>query len=469
MGALADLIDRRAAQQAGTAYLRDARDGRAVTYADLAAAARRWAAHLDAEDVPPGGRVLLSLTEPVELAVAHLSVIAAGRISVPVDPDAPAADLDRTIAATTPSLIVRSVPELPEPAGPGQDRPADRPAGGVQLHTSGSTGEPKVVHLTEDQLLHVARCVADHNQLEPTDVGYSPLPLFHINAQVVAVLATLVAGARLVVDRRFSRSGFPRMLDEFGVSWVNGVPAILTILAADPVPPGAHRLRFVRSASAPLPVAIKQQIQSRWGTVVVESYGMTEAASQITATPLSGGAPEGSAGRPVGTEVRIKDGHLQIRGRGVITGYVGGRAADRFDEDGWLDTGDLGRIDQDGFVFVLGRADDVINRGGELIYPREVEEVLLRDERVREAVVVGRPDPILGQVPVALVVAESCDFGQLLDALRERCAGELSRFKRPADIRVVASLPKGSTGKIRRRAVLADEHAATPQNEGTPA
>ena len=162
---------------------------------------------------------------------------------------------------------------------------------------------------------------------------------------------------------------------------------------------------------------------ARTGLPVVESYGMTEAASQITATALpSGPHRPGSVGRPVGTEVRVVDerdvpcatgvvGRVRIRGAGVINGYVDGAAADRFDAAGWLDTADLGALDADGYLYLHGRADDVVNRGGELVHPVEVEEVLLGDPAVVEAVVAGRPHDVLGAVPVALVRTEP-DAGQ---------------------------------------------------------
>src|SRR5262249_23317518 len=147
-----------------------------------------------------------------------------------------------------------------------------------------------------------------HHQLCATDRGFNPLPLFHINAEVVALLATLVAGGTLVLDKRFHRTGFWQLLVDKGITWVNAVPAILSILALNNVPavpalvPG---LRFIRSASAPLPAAAREQIALQTGVTVVESYGMTEAASQITATPLDGGHPRGSVGRPVGVELEI--------------------------------------------------------------------------------------------------------------------------------------------------------------------
>ena len=220
-----------------------------------------------------------------------------------------------------------------------------------------------------------------------SDRGYCSLPLFHVNAEVVGLLATLCAGAYLAVDRKFSRRGFWGMIRELRISWINAVPAIISILAMDPpaVPP--HGVRFVRSASAPLPLAALERFEEGFGIPIVETYGMTEAASMITANPVDGVRKPGSAGRPAGTEVRVVNvpemgpitacgpsevGRVQIRGAGVITAYASGGRPGVISPDGWLDTSDLGYLDADGYLFLVGRSDDVINRGGEKIYPREI-------------------------------------------------------------------------------------------------
>jgi oxalate---CoA ligase len=506
-GGLARLVATRAQQHGERSFLEDARGGRALTYARLAELVRQRAAELDAAAIPYGARVLIDIENPVPFCAAYLGVIAAGRCAVPVDPLAPVAELARTVNLARPEVMIgdrahrvtcSGVPPLrpvspddktgaaarrarklhrgrsprSEPAPCSEPAPRSEPApypqrpGSVLLLTSGSTGTPKAVELTEDRLLHVARAVARHHQLTPADRGFSPLPLFHINAQVVALLASLQAGAALLVDRRFRRHGFWEKLAERGVTWINAVPAILTILAGYPVPVRPPGLRFVRSASAPLPMAVRHRIESRTSVPVVESYGMTEAASQITATPLDGSAPPGSCGRPAGAEAEVRDsggrplpagttGQIWIRGAGVIDGYADGRVPERFDGGGWLNTGDLGYVDGAGFLFLTGRSDDVINRGGELLYPREIEEVLMADSAVRDAVVVGRPDPILGQVPVAYVIPAqgpetAAGLQHLLDVLAARCSAELSRFKRPEAIYVVDDLPRAATGKIQR-------------------
>jgi acyl-CoA synthetase (AMP-forming)/AMP-acid ligase II len=187
--------------------------------------------------------------------------------------------------------------------------------------------------------------------------------------------------------------------------------------------------------------------------------------------PLDGSGPAGSCGRPVGVELQIRDtdgrpvpagtsGTVWLRGPGVIRGYAAGAAAGRFDPDGWLNTRDLGHLDDAGFLFLAGRTDDVINRGGEMLYPREIEEVLIADPAVQDAVVVGRPSPVLGQVPVAYVIpaedpATADHLQVLLGRLNGRCAAELSRFKVPEAIYVVQDLPRAATGKVKRHVLAA--------------
>lgn len=477
---LAALIADRAARRAGSTFLEDARSDRTVGYGDLAALTGRWSALLN-EHVSLGNAVVLDIADPLIFATTYLSVIAAGRCAIPVDPNAPLAERRRTLGALPVSAVIGDTPDLAEsldlpalPTTPGPQTSTGRGRGAVVLATSGSTGTPKAMRLEEGQLLHVAAAVARHNHLGSTDRGFNPLPLFHINAQVVALLATLHAGGCLVLDQRFHATGFWQLLAGKRITWLNAVPAILGVLtvhgatAAD-APAG---LRFIRSASAPLPAPVRERISAVTGVPIVESYGMTEAASQITATPLGERTPPGSCGRPVGIELQVRDsqnrvlrtdtvGRVHIRGDGVIGGYLGGRAAERFDAQGWLDTGDLGRIDADGFLYLVGRCDDVINRGGELLYPREIEEVLQADPGVRDVVVVGREDPILGNVPIAYIIpAHAGDHPTLLRELQQRCRDGLSRTKQPAEILLVEDFPRAPTGKVQRHRLRNREQVA---------
>lgn len=465
---LRGLIGLHDATNSRAVFLRDARSPRVLTQHALSRAVRAWSGELAARGFAPGARVLVDVDDPLAFAVTHLSLVAAGYASAPLDPAAPSAEAERARRALRPDvgLTDRAGPGVPvdpatglpaEPAG--APREPDGPAGAAVLLTSGSTGPPKTVVLPEAQLMHVGRAVARHHRLSPGDRGFSPLPLFHVNAQVVGLLGSLVGGAELVLDRRFRRTGFWELLVEHDVTWLNAAPALLSVLARSGLGPVPPRLRFVRSASAPLPPAVRTAVQDALGVPVVESYGMTEAASQITATPLDGGQDGGigSVGTVVDGELEVvghdgrprptgETGRVRIRGAGVIRAHEGGEPF----PDGWLDTSDLGRLDAEGRLFLVGRADDVVNRGGELVHPREVEEVLLAEPGVVEAVVVGRPDEVLGQVPVALVRGTGDD---LVAALRRRCTERLARYKRPAEILLVESLPVGPTGKVRRAEV----------------
>jgi acyl-CoA synthetase (AMP-forming)/AMP-acid ligase II len=334
------------------------------------------------------------------------------------------------------------------------------------LRSSGTTGRPKVVALDQRQLLHTARSVVEHHGLSEDDRAFSALPLFHINAEVVVLLAALVSGGTVVLDDRFHARDFWARVLEHDCTWVNAVPAIVARLV-DLGPPPALALRFVRSASAPLAPPLRQRFEAMTGVPVVETYGMTEAGSQIAAGPLDGSGKPGSVGRPVGVELRVRDrrrpvppgvvGSIEIRGPGVIRRYVSG-GEDRIDAEGWLVTGDLGRLDADGDLFLCGRSDDVINRGGEKVYPREIEEILLEDPAITGAVVVAGEDLVFGQVPLAYVTVRGVDGaaahrqGEAVAAQAlERCTKALPRAKRPQRIGVLADLPRGATGKVLRR------------------
>ena len=274
----------------------------------------------------------------------------------------------------------------------------------------------------------------------------------------------------LVLDAGFHRSRFWATARAHGVTWINAAPAIIHILGAaddDGTAAAPQSLTFVRSASAPLPAAARERFERRFGVPIVESYGMTEAAGMITVNSLHRERKPASAGSPAGVSLRVVDddgrsvpagmlGAVQISGPSVITGYLDGERADRFTDDGWLSTGDLGHLDADGDLFLAGRSDDVINRGGEMVHPREVEDVLLDHLLVSSAAVVGLPDEKLGQRVVALIVRDDRDASrtdeEIADQLEELAREHLSAFKRPSEYRFVAELPVGSTGKIRHGA-----------------
>jgi oxalate---CoA ligase len=474
---IAEWIDEAAADRGDASYLEDAAGSGALTFAGLRRVTAGWARCLDRAGVAPGAAVALRLPDPLGYATALVGIIGSGRVVVPLDPAAPGSEVSRMLAVARPQAMVCDPPVDDLPVDLTVLRPTEvlaedavrsswpesgGGAGGIFLCTSGTTGTPKGILLRDDQLGHVAAAVASHHRLSPADRGYCCLPLFHINAEVVGLLGTLAARACLVLDRKFSRRGFWPLIEEKRITWINAVPAIITVLAMDPFAaerPGG-RVRFIRSASAPLAPAALERFEQAFGIPVVETYGMTEAASMITANPLDGPRKAGSVGLPAGAEVRVVPipgaadavGRVQIRGRGVITEYASGGTTGAVDPEGWLDTGDLGYLDSDGYLFLAGRSDDVINRGGEKIYPREIEDFLLAQDGVSSAAVVAAHDEVLGERPVAYVVPTgSWSADKLEYALREACEEGLPRARRPSAFFVVEEMPLGRTGKISRR------------------
>lgn len=494
---LGALIERRAEQDPGHVLFEDARSDRVVTAHDLARAVAVWHARFDEAGLGASSAVLIDADDPLTTAVLQLAAVSGGLRALTVDAGAGDGEPTRlaglvrgagmTVGDRGSHRSVAGAPWTSVGAGllPGEARDgiaapgADAPGeGAAVLFTSGSTGTPKGVELPERQMLRVAREIAEHLGLGPGDRGFNPLPLAHVNPQVVGVLSAVVAGSTVVLDARFRRTGFWELLRERRITWLNAVPAILAVLARTGELDPPTSLRFIRSASAPLPDAVRTAFA---GIPFVLSWGMTEGASQITTTDAEDAATVRGVGRPPSAQIQVRDdagsvlptgetGELWIRGPGVIRRYLFAAAADRFDTDGWLRTGDLGSLDADGAVTLAGRADDVINRGGEKVAPADVEAVLLEDPAVLEAVVVARPDEVLGQVPVAyLIPVDGATID--LDAIRARCE-QLPRFKRPVEVLVVDDLPRAAAGKVRRsevRAMARDAVTPTPADAPPPA
>lgn len=505
---LRDLIDSRAAANLGPAFIEGLTD-REIRWSEIAARTTQWTELVEREQIPPSARIGLLVADPLGMAAAFLATLTSGRTTIPLDPNGMPSELAEQCARLEVSEVIACAESLGantatlaadglriwalddqglhlaagSPALPGKPHAAPQGTSEVALilSSSGTTGTPKLMPLRLDSLLDCANGVVAHNSLNPEDRGYSPLPLFHINGLIVGIVAALLGGYSLVLDRRFSASRFWEVADRHGVTWINIVPAIISLLAHRPAPPAqvSERVRFARSASAPLPLATLDRFEQLTGIVILETYGMTECASQITANPRPPAVRKpGSVGVPVDLELRVTDekrhrvapgvvGSVEVRGRRIVTEYwapAGSEERSRpaLDSQGWLTTGDIGYLDVDGYLFLAGRSDDVINRGGEKVYPREIEEVLLNDPGVDVAAAVGKPDPVVGEVPVVFIIAtEGTDPEQLTARLEDKVEHELSRFRRPTEIHVVNSLPSGTNGKIKRseirRALLAAE------------
>jgi acyl-CoA synthetase (AMP-forming)/AMP-acid ligase II/acyl carrier protein len=351
------------------------------------------------------------------------------------------------------------------------------------LHTSGTTSRPKIVPLTHTNLTTSAINISRTLSLSPTDRCLNIMPLFHIHGLAAALLASLEAGASLVCTPGFIATEFYSWLEKFSPSWYTAVPtmhqAILSRSEENRLIIQEHPLRFIRSCSASLPPQVMKELEQTFSVSVVEAYGMTEAAHQMTCNPLTPGTQKpGSVGIAAGPEVAImsiesddfletgKLGEVVIHGVNVTSGYLGNPEANRkaFTTRGWFRTGDQGYLDSDGYLFLTGRLKEIINRAGEKISPREIDEVLLSHPAVKQAVAFSLPDPQLGEAVAAAVILN--DENVTVSELRHFASTRLAAFKIPDEIVVLQDIPKGPTGKL-QRVGLAEKLGLTPRNIST--
>lgn len=334
------------------------------------------------------------------------------------------------------------------------------------MYTSGTTGRPKGVLHTHASLLAGGWTTTLAHDLSPRDRGLCVLPIYHINGLCVTIMGPLIAGGSVVVCDKFSASRFWAVCAEQQVTWFSVVPTIISHLLhgeTDPDDATKARIRFGRSASSALAVETQSAFEQRFGIPIVETMGLTETAAQILSNPLPPGLRKiGSPGKAYGNEVAILsdcqeplgvdiEGEIAIRGPNVMLAYYKNPEATQatFTDTGWLRTGDLGRIDADGYVFVTGRLKELIIKGGENIAPREVDEVLYTHADVVEAAAFARPCASYGErVEAAVRLRDGATVAQ--SELIELCMEKLGKFKCPDVIHILEDLPKGPSGKIQR-------------------
>lgn len=343
------------------------------------------------------------------------------------------------------------------------------------LHTSGTTSRPKMVPLTHANLCRSATNVKESLALSDRDRCLNVMPLFHIHGLVGALLSSIAAGASVVCTPGFYAPQFIEWLHTYQATWYSAVPTmhqqVLGRVSSSPPQP----VRLIRSSSAPLPPQVMAGLEAAFDAPVIESYGMTEAAHQMASNPLPPKQRKpGSVGIAAGSEIQIIDeqgnlltagsvGEVVIRGQSVTRGYENNPQANAaaFSE-GWFRTGDLGYLDVDGYLFLKGRIKEIINRGGEKISPREVDEVLLDHPAVSQVVTFAAPHQLLGEDVAAAVVLKPNQTvsGQ---ALKEFAAKKLSDYKVPRVVLFLDEIPKGPTGK-RQRIGLAEKLGLSASN-----
>lgn len=378
------------------------------------------------------------------------------------------AGLDRPVTVVVTDPDAGGIPATVATDEPSVSPPAPD-ALALLMYTSGTTGIPKGVMLTQANLAANARAISAEHGLTRADRVLAVLPLYHINAFAVVMLAPLAHGGSLAMVPRFSVARFWEQAIEHHCTWLNVVPTMISYLLEGPDAPdiAASPIRFCRSASAALPPEHLRAFEQRFGIGIVETMGLTETAAPAFSNPMDASRRKlGAVGRASGCEARVIDGELDpvedgqigeiiIRGPNVMRGYYKNEEATRgtFTPDGWLRTGDLGYRDADGFFFVTGRIKELIIKGGENIAPREIDEVLLRHPAVLEAAAVGIPDRHYGQEIMACIVERA---GQQCteDDLRAFCEHHLGRYKTPKIFRFVSELPRGPSGKVQRLKLL---------------
>jgi acyl-CoA synthetase (AMP-forming)/AMP-acid ligase II len=470
--------------------------GPPLTYAGLRALIDRSVRSLNELGIGRGDRVAIVLPNGPEMATAFLCVASAAA-SAPLNPaykqdefefyleDLKAKALIVEAGSETPALRaaeklgVAVIALAPEPqAGAGAFRLSGAAAGAAGrpgpaepgdvaliLHTSGTTSRPKIVPLAHANIWASARNIATTLELSASDRALNVMPLFHIHGLIAGLSAPLSRGGSVFCTPGFNALKFFAEMEEAKPTWYTAVPTmhqtVLTRAGRHKDVVARHPLRFVRSSSASLPPTVIGELEAAFKCPVIEAYGMTEATHQMASNPLNGIRKPGSVGLAAGPEVAIMDekgrlldrgeiGEVVIRGENVTAGYESNpKANGEAFVEGWFRTGDQGVIDADGYLTLTGRLKEIINRGGEKISPREVDEALMDHPAVLQAVAFAVPHPMLGEdVGAAVVLREglTATEQELGAFLSER----LAAFKTPRKILFLAEIPKGATGKLQR-------------------
>ncbi|WP_406383827.1 long-chain-fatty-acid--CoA ligase [Streptomyces sp. NBC_01618] len=475
-------------------------DDIALTYAQLNDASARFAALLQTKGVRTGDRVALVLPNVACFPVAYYGILRCGGVVVPMNPLLKAREIAFALRDSGSRLVVTSphfmsevataaaevgadclvadptMLDTPEKGTEPMHRVADRAADdtAVILYTSGTTGTPKGAELTHRNLMTNAATAAETLlDVGPDDVLFGGLPLFHAFGQTCALNTAVAAGATLTLLPRFEPARAREIMHRDGATVFLGVPTMYTALLTTGVPDGCalSRLRLAVSGGASLPVEVLHRFEQQFAVTVLEGYGLSETSPIASFNPLHRPRKAGSIGLPIrgvdlklvaadGSSVGPGDvGEIAIRGENVMRGYWNrpNETAEAV-RDGWFHSGDLARVDEDGYYFVVDRKKDLIIRGGYNVYPREIEEVLYEHPAVAEAAVVGVPHEIHGE-EVAAVVTLQDGAQATADQIRDHVKQRVAAYKYPRIVTFTDALPKGATGKILKREIVVEQKA----------
>jgi len=482
-----DVIDRHAAARPNRVFFIDPTSRKMVTYRDLQFAARSFAARMKAEGFERGDTVAYAMENGADAVRVILGCLYGGYVATAINLVSGVSTISYVlehsaagavfIDGKTAELVDEAIAELdckPRTIKVSEDwftgdseaesSPVSNDADGLLMYTSGTTGKPKGVLLTHRSLLSGGGNTALAHQLTKRDRALCVLPTYHINGLCVTVMGPLASGGSVVMPQKFSVSSFWNHLRDHACSWFSVVPTQISYLLHHSTPVGElPALRFGRSASAPLSPDVQSSFEAKFGIPIIETMGLTETAAPILSNPLPPGVRKiGSPGIAFGNEVLIADpqqkemprgeeGEVIVRGPNVMRAYRNNEEATAasITSDGWLLTGDLGRMDEDGYVFITGRLKELIIKGGENIAPREIDDVLYSHPDVIEAAAFAKACDDYGQTVEACVQVK--EGTQITEAeLLDLCRSKVGTFKSPDRIYFLPELPKGPSGKIQR-------------------
>jgi long-chain acyl-CoA synthetase len=492
---LHELLTQRAAFMPEKNFLFSEGDGRKFSYAEFVKSVNRTARMLASSGIGKGNVVSLLMPNSAEYIIAYFACWKLGAIAGPINSLLKAQEISFVISdSEAKALLVHSefLPtiesvkkELPgvvvrvddEAAATkkfendsGDDDVAtdiNRDSEAIIIYTSGTTGKPKGCLLTHGNLIANARQISQWLGFTKDDRLLTLMPLFHMNAVSVTTMSALYAGGSTVVSPKFSASRFWQIISDYQITSFGSVATMLSMLLTtypDGVPKGlkAERLRFAMCGSAPVPAEVMKRFEETFNCLVIEGYGLSESTCRSTFNPPDERRRPGSCGKPIGNEMRVVDeddsevangelGEIVLRGENILKGYYRNpdATATAF-RNGWFHTGDVGYCDDEGFFYIVDRKSDMIIRGGENIYPREIDEVLYQHPAVAAAATIGVPDKLYGEeVAAFIVLKEGREATE--DEIIAFCRTRLADYKCPKTVRIVDEIPKGPTGKLLKR------------------
>lgn len=481
-----ELLRQRASVSPNKIFLLSEEDKRQFTYREFEAAVGRVAGMIAAHGVGKGDVVSLLLPNSAEYVIAYFACWELGVLAGPVNGLLKAQEIEYVVSNSEAKLILvnsefvskvesiqfpRVVFDSESEVGHGLDGQRTdqikQDDDAIIIYTSGTTGKPKGCLLTHGNVIANARQISEWLGFTENDRLLTMMPLFHMNAVSVTTMSALYAGGSTVVSPKFSASRFWQIISDYQITSFGSVATMLSMLLStypDGVPEGlkTDQLRFAMCGSAPVPAEILRRFEETFNCLVVEGYGLSESTCRSTFNPPDERRRPGSCGLPIGNEMRVVDeddrevpegelGEIVLRGENILKGYFKNDAAtETAFRNGWFHTGDIGYRDKDGFFYIVDRKSDMIIRGGENIYPREIDEVLYQHPQIAAAAVIGIPDELYGEDVAAVVVLKpEAEISE--QEVVDFCKARLADYKCPKTVRFVADIPKGPTGKLLKR------------------